>query len=153
MDECSECNGLGGHGSTTCSKCNGKGEVTTEQRTIFGSFMSRTTCSSCGGTGKTFKSTCSSCRGTGKVKKNKDIEVKVPAGVDIITGIPRELCLAQMARYRKIYGVDRVALEALVLGCEVLPYEPTYPDPSIWKVLDNKEAAVILQEELDKIDG
>ena len=82
MGECSECNGLGGHGSTTCSKCNGKGEVTTEQRTIFGSFMSRTTCSSCGGTGKTFKSTCSSCRGTGKVKKNKDIEVKVPAGVD-----------------------------------------------------------------------
>ena len=82
MGECSECNGLGGHGSTTCSKCNGKGEVTTEQRTIFGSFMSRTTCSSCGGTGKTFKSTCSSCRGTGKFKKNKDIEVKVPAGVD-----------------------------------------------------------------------
>lgn len=90
----------------------------------------------------------------GRAKKLRDIPgSKVPAGVDIITGIPRELCLAQMARYRKIYGVDRVALEALVLGCEILPYEPTYPDPSIWKVLDNKEAAVILQEELDKIDG
>lgn len=90
----------------------------------------------------------------GRAKKLRDIPgSKIPAGVDIIEGIPRELCLAQMARYRKIYGVDRVALEALVFGCEIMPYEPTYPDPSIWKILDNKDAAAILQVELDKIDG
>lgn len=82
MDECSDCNGLGGHGESTCSKCHGTGEVTSEQRTIFGSFMTKSTCPNCNGKGKSFKTTCSTCRGTGKVKKNKDIEVKIPAGVD-----------------------------------------------------------------------
>ena len=82
MDECSECNGKGGHGESTCSKCHGSGEVTNEQRTIFGSFMTKTTCSTCKGTGKIFKTTCSKCRGKGQVKANKDIEVKIPAGVD-----------------------------------------------------------------------
>ena len=44
--------------------------------------MSRTTCPDCGGKGKTYETTCSKCKGTGKIKKNKDLEVKVPAGVD-----------------------------------------------------------------------
>ena len=44
--------------------------------------MSRTTCPDCKGKGKTYETTCSKCKGTGKIKKNKDLEVKVPAGVD-----------------------------------------------------------------------
>ena len=59
-----------------------KGTITTEQRTMFGSFMSRTTCPECNGKGKTFKEKCNKCRGTGKIKTNKDLEVKIPAGVD-----------------------------------------------------------------------
>lgn len=81
-DKCDDCNGLGGKGEKTCPTCHGSGTVTQEQRTLFGAFMSRTTCPDCNGKGKTYDSTCSKCRGTGKVKKNKDIEVKVPAGVD-----------------------------------------------------------------------
>ena len=49
---------------------------------MFGTFASRTTCSTCAGKGKTYESRCSTCRGTGKINKNKDIELKVPAGVD-----------------------------------------------------------------------
>lgn len=82
MEECSECNGKGGHGESTCKDCHGSGTVTREQRTILGAFMTRTTCPTCGGKGKTFDTSCSKCRGTGKVKVNKTIEVKVPAGVD-----------------------------------------------------------------------
>ena len=81
-DECDECHGKGGKGEKTCSTCHGSGTVTMQQSTLFGAFMTRTTCPDCKGKGKTYDSTCSKCRGTGQVKKNKDLEVKIPAGVD-----------------------------------------------------------------------
>ena len=67
--------------------------------------------------------------------------------------MPRELLLDELAKYKKAYAVGRCALEAKALGCEILPYDDRFPDPSIWKVLDNKEAAKILQEKLDEIDN
>ena len=81
-EECTECHGKGGHNEKTCPDCHGTGQQTIEQRTMFGTFASRTTCSTCSGKGKTYETRCSSCRGTGKINKNKDIELKVPAGVD-----------------------------------------------------------------------
>ena len=82
IDDCDNCNGKGGFGESTCDACHGSGTVTSEQHTIFGSFLSKTTCSKCGGTGKTYERTCTSCHGTGRVKKTKKLEIKVPAGVD-----------------------------------------------------------------------
>ena len=79
---CTECNGKGGKGEKTCSACHGSGTITSEQRTLFGTFMSKTTCSKCGGTGYEYESTCSACRGAGVKKVRKELEVKVPAGVD-----------------------------------------------------------------------
>jgi len=73
--------------------------------------------------------------------------------VDHITGRSRERALPAVARYERCYAVGRCAIEARVLGCEVLPYDPRFPDPSLWKVLDNAEAAAMLQAELDRIDG
>ena len=84
-EKCDDCGGAGGHGSKTCDKCHGSGTITGQQQTLFGSFMTRTTCDKCGGSGTIFEDTCSTCRGTGRVKKNKDIEVTIPAGVD--TGV------------------------------------------------------------------
>lgn len=81
-EKCDDCGGVGGHGSKTCDKCHGSGTVTGQQQTLFGSFMTRTTCDKCGGSGTIFENTCKTCRGTGRVKKNKDIEVTIPAGVD-----------------------------------------------------------------------
>ena len=81
-EECSKCDGKGGHGSHTCKTCHGKGVVTREQRTILGSFMSQTTCPDCHGKGTAFDKICSNCRGDGTVRKNKDLDVKIPAGVD-----------------------------------------------------------------------
>ena len=82
IEDCDNCNGKGGFGESTCDNCHGSGTVTSEQHTIFGSFLSKTTCSKCGGTGKTFDRTCTSCHGTGRVKAKKNLEIKVPAGVD-----------------------------------------------------------------------
>lgn len=82
VEECSECDGKGGFGEETCDKCHGSGTITTEQHTILGSFLSKTTCNKCGGTGKTYQKTCAHCHGNGRVKVNKELEVKIPAGVD-----------------------------------------------------------------------
>ena len=81
-DKCDECDGKGGFGEETCSSCHGSGTVTTEQRTMFGTFMSKTTCSKCNGLGKSFKKSCSKCHGNGRVISNKTITVNVPSGVD-----------------------------------------------------------------------
>ena len=81
-EKCDDCGGAGGHGSKTCDKCHGSGTITGQQQTLFGSFMTRTTCDKCGGSGTIFEDTCKTCRGTGRVKRNKDIEVTIPAGVD-----------------------------------------------------------------------
>ena len=81
-DNCDECNGKGGKGEKKCSTCHGTGSVTTEQRTILGAFMTKSACPNCGGKGYTYESTCSKCRGKGIIKRNVEIDVKIPAGVD-----------------------------------------------------------------------
>lgn len=81
-------------------------------------------------------------------KKTEDL----PEGVDCLENMERIQLLKAMAPYKKIYGVGRVALEAKALGCEVLPYDPRFPDPSIWTLLDNSEVVKILQKALDEID-
>ena len=80
--KCDECNGKGGHNETTCHTCHGSGQVTQEQRTMFGTFMTKATCPNCKGKGKSYEKRCNSCNGNGKVKKTVTKEVKVPAGVD-----------------------------------------------------------------------
>ena len=81
-DSCEDCHGKGGHGQKTCSICHGSGYVNQEQRTLFGTFATRTSCSNCGGIGHTYENICNTCKGKGKIKKNKKIEVSIPAGVD-----------------------------------------------------------------------
>ena len=88
----------------------------------------------------------------GRANKLKYQGVSLPEDVDIIAGLERPKLLTEMAKYRKVYAVGRTALEAKALGAEILPYDPRFPDPSIWKVLDNREAAKILQTKLDEID-
>lgn len=81
-EDCDNCNGKGGFEETTCQTCGGHGQVNAEQRTIFGTFQTRTACPKCQGKGKTYKKVCNTCSGEGKITKNKTISVKVPAGVD-----------------------------------------------------------------------
>ena len=82
MVECDSCNGKGGHGEKTCQTCHGSGQVTSEQRTIFGSFATRSTCQTCHGKGVTYDTKCSKCHGEGRIRENKTVEVKIPSGVD-----------------------------------------------------------------------
>lgn len=81
-ENCSSCHGAGGHGEKMCPTCGGSGYAQTEQRTMFGTFMSKTVCPTCDGKGHTYDKVCEKCHGRGKEKANKTISVKVPAGVD-----------------------------------------------------------------------
>lgn len=78
---------------------------------------------------------------------------RVPKGVDILSDMPQSKLLREMAKYKKVYASGRTAIQAKILGCEVLPHETNFPDSRIWKVFDNKEAAKMLQKMLDEIDG
>ncbi len=82
IEDCDECHGNGGFDREECSTCHGKGTVTTQQQTILGSFMSKTTCPDCNGKGKTYKRKCTECNGKGKVKVNKKITINIPDGIN-----------------------------------------------------------------------
>ena len=104
---------------------------------------------------KQFKLSKSERNGTafaGRSAKRGIDGVYFPA-CDMLENMPRQNLLPYMARYEYIYAVGRTAIEAKALGCKILPYDPRYPDPSVWKVKDNKDAAKILQKELNIIDG
>lgn len=77
---CETCNGSGAKKGTTpdtCSTCKGHGQVRMTQ----GFFTISTTCPHCGGKGQEIKHKCSECHGRGVVKKERKLQVKVPAGV------------------------------------------------------------------------
>lgn len=85
MEKCDHCTGSGaepGSPIKTCSQCHGTGQVKSVQKTPFGKFETTRTCSACRGEGKVIEKPCSVCRGTGKVKKNRTINVRIPAGID-----------------------------------------------------------------------
>ena len=85
-------------------------------------------------------------------RKNKFASCNVDLSTPHLQDMPHDELLAEMAKYRRVYAVGRTAIEAKILGCKVMPYDPRYPDPSIWKVLDSMEAVKILQKEIDAID-
>lgn len=84
-------------------------------------------------------------------RKSKKTSI-LPSNIDYLEGLPRLELLEKMSRYKNVYAVGRCAIEAKALGSKILTYDDRYPDPSIWRVYDNKEAVKILQRKLDKID-
>ena len=85
QDTCDKCRGNGADSKEdikTCDVCNGSGVTTQAQRTPFGIFSTRTRCRKCNGKGKIITKKCSKCNGLGRVKVEKNIEVKIPAGID-----------------------------------------------------------------------
>ncbi|WP_066150910.1 molecular chaperone DnaJ [Hydrogenophaga pseudoflava] len=80
-DDCETCKGTGAKPGTsvkTCSTCHGQGVVQMRQ----GFFSVQQTCPHCHGTGKIIPEPCTACSGQGKIKKQKTLEIKIPAGID-----------------------------------------------------------------------
>lgn len=84
-EECSSCGGTGAYSKSdihTCDRCKGQGSVYVDQRTFFGTARTQTICPSCGGKGQNITKKCEKCSGKGRIRKTKDVEVKIPAGID-----------------------------------------------------------------------
>lgn len=85
----------------------------------------------------------------GRLDKKTD---QIPKGCDCIGNISRDELLPRIAEYRTVYAVGRCAIEAKILGAKIGIYDERFPD-DIWEVVDNSEAAWMLQRMLDRIDG
>lgn len=85
FEKCPECNGTGakeGAKPQTCPECGGRGQVTHNQRTVFGTFQTATTCPRCGGEGTIIDDPCSKCGGKTIIRVSRKIDVEIPAGIE-----------------------------------------------------------------------
>src|SRR5690625_2384085 len=80
-ENCETCSGSGAKPGTepvTCHTCGGQGAVRMQQ----GFFSVQQTCPTCHGTGTEIKEPCRSCDGVGRIRRNKTLQVTIPAGID-----------------------------------------------------------------------
>jgi molecular chaperone DnaJ len=81
LEGCETCKGSGAAEGTqpeSCHTCGGTGQVRYQQ----GFFSVARTCHACRGAGRVIKTPCTTCNGVGRVEKEKQMEVKIPAGVE-----------------------------------------------------------------------
>ncbi len=82
---CTACHGDGAAaGSTpiTCETCRGAGEVAQVQRSFLGEIRTLRACAACRGFGQINPEPCRECSGDGRVRTRRNLNVKIPAGVD-----------------------------------------------------------------------
>ncbi len=78
---CDVCNGSGvesGSEPEVCPTCKGQGQVRFQQ----GFFSVSQACSTCRGEGTIIKNPCKQCAGSGRQREEKNLSVKIPAGVE-----------------------------------------------------------------------
>jgi molecular chaperone DnaJ len=83
--KCEVCEGTGAKPKTemeTCKTCNGAGRIHETRDSVLGAFTSVRTCPTCEGTGKVPKEKCTNCDGRGVVRKEEEIKLTIPPGMD-----------------------------------------------------------------------
>jgi len=82
---CDECKGNGAEPGTelkTCPTCNGKGKIHETKSSFLGTFTTVRACATCNGLGKVPTQKCKKCRGTGTLRKQEEISIKIPSGIN-----------------------------------------------------------------------
>ncbi len=78
---CADCSGSGAEKDSkteTCGGCHGSGRVRAQQ----GFFTVERTCPTCNGAGNVIKNPCKTCSGAGRTRKEKTLQVTIPAGIE-----------------------------------------------------------------------
>ena len=81
LAECESCHGSGAENGSKpigCPTCQGTGRVRASQ----GFFTVERTCHSCSGQGQIISDPCRSCGGQGRLRRERTLNVNIPAGVD-----------------------------------------------------------------------
>jgi molecular chaperone DnaJ len=82
---CADCSGSGAAKNSkriTCTTCNGAGKVHETRQTMLGAFSTTRVCTICHGAGKTPEHACSACHGQGIAKRQEEIRISIPAGIE-----------------------------------------------------------------------
>jgi len=85
VSTCDVCKGNGAKPGTeleTCKTCNGSGSVHEVRNTVFGQMASTRPCTACDGIGKIPKEKCPNCKGHGVLRKEVEMKITIPAGID-----------------------------------------------------------------------
>ena len=80
-EKCEPCNGSGAEPGTqpeTCTTCQGHGRVRVSQ----GFFTMERTCGRCQGSGHVIKTPCRSCDGRGANRRERTLQISIPAGIE-----------------------------------------------------------------------
>lgn len=82
---CTHCQGTGGKKGTEmkeCTTCNGQGKVREVRQSLMGQVQTVRECTVCQGRGKVPKEVCGHCAGAGVARKEEEIEINIPAGIE-----------------------------------------------------------------------
>jgi len=82
VEYCDDCKGKGASKFDSCNHCHSSGYVKQTQRTPFGIFQQTAPCPYCHGKGELPQNSCHKCGGDGLVRKEKELEVTIPEGVE-----------------------------------------------------------------------
>jgi len=85
LEDCTTCEGSGaapGSDTKTCATCSGQGQVRQVVNMLFMQTYQVIVCPDCSGAGKKIEKPCKDCRGAGQTRKPKELDVKVPAGIE-----------------------------------------------------------------------
>lgn len=169
--KCDVCEGSGAKPGTelkNCTMCNGAGKIHETRNSPLGSFTSVRSCPNCEGTGKIPEEKCSNCSGRGVVRKEEEIKIQIPAGIDggemirmtgageaIKGGVPGDLYVKVHVKPHEVFkkqGVNLVMdlpvkLTDALMGTTVSV--TTIDD----KVLEVKVPAMTKTEELLRVRG